>query len=197
LSNKYTIEYFKQLNGGIFMNKANEIFEEDNKDPELQALKKALKENKNKRMHIRYMVIYHHLKGALNIDIASMENLCDHTVGIYINSYKQNGIQGLKMGKSTGAPRLLTLEQENQLVEVITTKTPDEVGFFPRKNWDSNIIRQWVLINFNIKYTQRGMLEVLYRLDLSYTRPTYTLAKADPQKQEEFIQEFELIKKTD
>ena len=177
------------------MNKTNKIFEDDNKNPKLQVVKKAIKDNRNKRMHIRYMVIYHHLKGISNVDIASMENLCDHTVGTYVNSYKQNGIQGLEMGKSTGAPRLLTCEQENQLVEIITTKTPDEVGFFPRKNWDSNIIRQLVLKDFSIKYTQRGMLEVLYRLRLSYTRPTYTLAKADPKKQEEFIQEFEIIKK--
>jgi len=177
------------------MKKTNEVFEEDNKNLELQILKKVIKENKIKRMHIRYMVIYHHLMGISNVNIASMNNLCDHTVGTYVNAYKQNGIQGLKMGKSTGAPRLLTREQENLLVEIITTKTPDEVGFFPRKNWDSNIIRQWVLKNLNVKYTQRGMLEVLYRLELSYTRPTYTLVKADPKKQEEFVQEFELIKK--
>ena len=39
------------------------------------------------------------------------------------------------------------------------------------------------------------MLQVLYRLDLSYTRPTYTLAKADPEKQEAFKQDFEVLKK--
>jgi len=39
------------------------------------------------------------------------------------------------------------------------------------------------------------MLYVLYRLNLSFTRPTYTLAKADPQKQEEFKEKFELLKK--
>jgi putative transposase len=179
------------------MNKKNKIFIEDNKNIKMQTLKKAIKENKSKRMHIRYMVIYNYLDGLSNVEIANMNNLCDHTVGTYINAYKQDGIEGLKIGKSTGAPRLLTHEQENQLVEIITTKTPDEVGFFPRKNWDSNIIRQFVLKNFNTEYTQRGMLEVLYRLNLSYTRPTYTLAKADPIKQAEFIQEFEIIKKTD
>lgn len=39
------------------------------------------------------------------------------------------------------------------------------------------------------------MAEVLYRMELSFTRPTYTLAKADPQKQEQFKQDFELLKK--
>lgn len=34
----------------------------------------------------------------------------------------------------------------------------------------------------------------MYRMDLSFTRPTYTLSKADPQKQEQFKQNFELLK---
>jgi putative transposase len=41
------------------------------------------------------------------------------------------------------------------------------------------------------------MLQVFHRLNLSYTRPTYTLAKADKEKQEAFKQEFEDLKKLD
>ena len=33
------------------------------------------------------------------------------------------------------------------------------------------------------------------RLNLSYTRPTYVLAKSDKEKQEKFKQDFELLKK--
>lgn len=39
------------------------------------------------------------------------------------------------------------------------------------------------------------MAEVLYRLDLSYTRPTYVLAKADKEKQENFKKDFRILKK--
>ncbi len=39
------------------------------------------------------------------------------------------------------------------------------------------------------------MTIVLKRLGLSYTRPTYTLAKADPEKQKQFVQDFEECKK--
>ena len=37
---------------------------------------------------------------------------------------------------------------------------------------------------------------MLDRMGLSYTRPTYVLAKADKQKQEQFIKDFEKVKKT-
>ncbi len=71
------------------------------------------------------------------------------------------------------------------------------MGFAPRKNWDCNLICKWVYANFKVKYSHSGMLDALRRLNLSYTRPTYALNKANPEKQEEFKQEFETIKKTD
>jgi putative transposase len=124
-------------------------------------------------------------------------DLDSHTIARYINNYKRLGVDGLIMGKSTGCPRLLTQEQEKSLYDVIVTKTPDQVGFGKRKNWNANIARQWVSDQFKINYSKRGMLDVLHRLGLSYTHPTYTLEKADPEKQELFKEEFERLKKTD
>lgn len=91
---------------------------------------------------------------------------------------------------------MMTEEQEKKLVEIVTTKTPDEVGFPPRKNWNAWIIMQWVKENYGLEYSHSGMCKVLHRLGLSFTRPTYTLAKANPKKQEEFKQQFELLKKS-
>lgn len=166
-----------------------------NEKEEIKALKKLLRTTNNKRMHIRYHVIILHYRGYTNAHIAKVMELNPHTVGIYVNSYKQYGIEGLQMGKSSGSPRFLSQEQEAKLYEVITTKTPDEVGFGYRKNWNASIACKWVKDNFNIQYSNRGMLQVLHRLNLSYTSPTYTLAKADPIKQEAFKQEFEVLKK--
>lgn len=89
----------------------------------------------------------------------------------------------------------LTKEQEEKLVDVIIKHTPDEVGFPPRKNWNLGIIREWIKRNFEVEYSQSGMADALHRLNLSYSRPTYTLKQADPEKQENFINDFETIKK--
>ena len=177
------------------MTHIDKIFETDNQNLEIQALKKAMKDTKDKRMYQRYKVIYLHIKGYTNVDIASLECLDNHTVGIYVKNYKQNGINGLLMKRSPGAPRLLTKEQEVMLAEIITTQTPDQVGFPNRKNWYINIVQQWIKNTFDVEYSHRGTHEVLQRLNLSFTRPTYTLAKADPQKQEEYRQDFDLLKK--
>lgn len=178
------------------MNKRNQIFGNDNTDIQIQEIKAAIKNNKDKNMHVKYLAVLNHLQGLQNVEIALNLGLCAHTIGTYIKKYKQGGLDHLKPLPKSGAPRLLTKQQEQQLVEVVTTKTPDEVGFPDRKNWNAIVIMAWVKNNFGVKYSHSGMLYVLYRLNLSFTRPTYTLAKADPQKQEEFKQRFDLLKKS-
>lgn len=74
---------------------------------------------------------------------------------------------------SSNIYEMMILCKYNLIIEVITTKIPDEVGFGHRKNWNANIAGKWVSDNFNVEYSNRGMLQVLHRLNLSYTRPTY------------------------
>ncbi|MHB1651027.1 MAG: helix-turn-helix domain-containing protein [Desulfitobacteriaceae bacterium] len=65
----------------------------------------------------------------------------------------------------------------------------------PRKNWNLSIIREWIKRNYEVEYSQSGMADALHGLNVSYSRPTYTLKKADLEKQENFINDFEIIKK--
>lgn len=173
----------------------NNVLEIDNQNPQMQELKRAIKNNRDKSMHVRYMLIYHHLKGQANVNIAKMFGVCAHTVGTYINKYKNYGLSSLIPAPKSGAPKLMTEEQEQKLKEVITQNTPDNAGFPNRKNWNASLALQWVNNNFGIQYSHSGMLKVLHRLGLSFTKPTYTLAKADPKKQEEFKASFEGLKK--
>jgi transposase len=165
-------------------------------DKDIDQLKKELKETKNIRMHKRYSVLLLHFQGFTNKKIAEMEGLEPHAVGNYIKSYKLNGLEGLGMNYSPGAPSKLNKEQEIKMIEIITNNTPDEVGFEGRKNWTIEIIRQWVINEFNVELSHSGMAVILHRLNLSYTRPTYVLAKADKAKQETFKSDFEVLKKT-
>lgn len=159
-------------------------------------LENALKETKNVRAYKRYSVVLNHFKGFNNREISSMVLMEEHTVGKYIKAYTTKGLEGLDIKKSTGAPRKLNPDQELQLVDVITNNTPDEVGFEAKKNWTIELIRQWVIKNFNILIKHSSMAVILKRLNLSYTRPTYVLKNADPIKQEKFIEDFNGLKKT-
>jgi transposase len=86
----------------VLMAKYNNILEIDNQNPQIQELKAVIKDNRDKSMHVKYMVNYHHLKGAANVDIARMFDLCAHTVGTYINKYKAIGLSSLLPAPKSG-----------------------------------------------------------------------------------------------
>lgn len=163
---------------------------------EYDSLKAALKVAIGKRSVQRIYSLMLFIEGKTQCEIAKTLAIDVHTVAKYIKKYQDGGINGLLERKySPGTPRYLTPEQEAELVKVITEHTPDEVGFEPRKNWNLGIIREWLYRSYGVKYSQSGMADALRRLNLSYTMPTYTLKKADPVKQEIFVNAFENIKK--
>lgn len=167
----------------------------ENLPQRLEEIQQSLKKEKNVRLFQRYQVIQLHLQGRLNPEIAQVENLTEQTISTYIKKYRQQGIEGLQLGHSPGAPRRLTPEQEEQVRNIILNQTPAEVGLETAMNWTSPLLREWIHREFGVRYADRGVLNLLHRLGFSHTRPTYTLAKADPAKQEAFRDEFQDVKK--
>lgn len=163
---------------------------------EIQVIKRLLRATKSPVMYRKYMTIRLHMKGFTNKRIAEILDLEHHTVGNYINTYKMQGVDGLMPKKSPGRPSFLNKEQESQVYETIKNNTPEEVGFDGVKNWTARLACLWVFKTFGVQYKINGMLDLFHRLELSYTRPTYVLAKADPEKQEQFKEDFNDIKKT-
>lgn len=165
------------------------------KEQAIQDIKAAMKENKDLRMHERYQTILMILRGESYENIANVTGRNISTLYNYSKAYRENRLDGLKRGHSPGRHRKLTPEQEQLLYQTIINQTPVDVGFPVEMNWTSPIIRTWIKQAFNISYSDRGTRELLYRLQLRFTKPTYTLAKADSVKQEAFKQAFETIKK--
>jgi len=163
---------------------------------EIDTLEKLLQTAKNRVMYRKFLVVHLHMKGYTNLQIAEMIGLNKNTVGIYVNTYDTQGADGLIPKKSPGRPNKLTVEQEKKLYTTISENTPDDVGFSGMMNWTANLACHWVKREFGVQYHVNGMLEMFHRLKLSYTRPTYVLTKADPEKQEKFIEDFEEVKKT-
>lgn len=90
------------------------------------------------------------------------------------------------MNHSPGAPTRLTLEQQETLKQTIVNSIPHEVGFTARHNWTLEIIAAFIEREFGHRYSLSGVSKMMHRQGLSYTKPTYTLAAADPEKQRQF-----------
>ena len=171
--------------------------DQEQESNEIKELKRLSRKTRDPRMKTRYDAVRLSLQGRSKSEIAGILGVTYQTVRNYINAYNESGVECLAIDKPTGRTRKLTDEQEGLLYECISSKLPKDVGFEPFVNWSAPLARQWVMKEFGVSFSERGIRDVFYRLKLSYTRPTYTLAKADPEKQEEFIREFENLKKTD
>jgi transposase len=167
----------------------------EDKEARLDEVKRAMRETDDKRLYERYLCISLLLSGHSRKNITEILDRGLDTIGNYIQDYCTSGLEGLNMGHSPGRPALLTPEQEQMLYLILVEKTPVDVGFPAKMNWTSGIVRKWIKNEFRVEYSERGTRELLYRLGFAHTRPTYTMAKADPVQQETFKQEFEVVKK--
>nr|WP_200126571.1 IS630 family transposase [Salicibibacter cibarius] len=177
------------------------ILKED-RDPAIQEVKGAMHKLKKQKprdlqMFRRYQAIVMYLKGRTYKEIGEVIHCTEQTVCSYVRAYRKDGLEGLIPGQSPGRPRLLTDEQEQEVYQLIVESKPVDVGFPAEMNWTSFMLQDWIKHTFDVTYSDRGVRQLLYRLGFSYTKPTYTLKKADPAKQEVFKQDFETAKKNE
>jgi len=164
---------------------------------EIKNLKTAERNEKNEANKRRLLTVRLIMEGYTIPQVMQITNSCQKTVYTCLNRYKAEGIAGLATKPNSGRANKLTKEQEREVYETIKTNLPNQVGFAPFVNWTAPLAVQWVKKKYGVKFSERGMRNLFERIGLSYTRPTYTLKKADPEKQEQFKQEFERVKKTD
>lgn len=156
----------------------------------------ASKEEKSVKQKKRYDVVLLYLEGYARKQISEILHIPHRTVCSHISNYEKGGLDALRLLKQPGAPKKLTDAQENELVSIISSQTPDEAGIGVFANWTVALACSLAKKRFGVTFSARGMLNLFERVGLSYTRPTYTLDKADPKKQEQFRKTFEALKKT-
>lgn len=154
----------------------------------LEEIKQAMKKEKDRRMFERYQALYLYLKGTRAEEIAPILNRSVKTVKGYIRAFETGGLSALQMNHSPGAPVRLTKEQQEKLKQTIVSSVPCDVGFTARHNWTLEIIAAFIKREFGYTYSLRGVSKMMQRQGLSYTKPTYTLAAADEEKQREFAE---------
>lgn len=163
----------------------------------IRDLEEARAATSDRRSFERYQILLLWLKGYSVPSIREISGRSTSTIYNYINAYQARGIAGLERGKSTGKPSKLSLEQKIILKDTIAYQTPAEVGFSARYNWTLQLVVLFIEQKWGPTYTKKGASKLLHSLGLSYTRPTYTMQKADPQQQRKFKEEtFPALKKS-
>jgi putative transposase len=163
---------------------------------ELDEIYRAMKSEKKTRIYKRYHSLYLYHSGKTCKEISQILGFTEKTVSTLNQTYYKEGLKGIPDKPRTGRPKRLTEVQESELRDTILNKLPQDVGFPSDFNWTADIIAKYIKLKYQYDYSIKGITLILKRLGLSYTRPTYVLAKADKEKQEQFKQEFEELKKT-
>lgn len=154
-----------------------------------------MESEKSVRVFKRYQALYLFLSGYKIKEVAAIVGLAMSTICSLHAQYKKKGLEGIPDKPIKGRPCRLTTEQEAEIKSLILNKLPAEVGFPSDFNWTASIVKDYIISKYGFTYSIRGITKMLDRLRLSYTRPTYVLAKADKEKQTQFIQEFDRVKK--
>ncbi len=113
------------------------------------------------------------------LEISRMLSISHHTVSKYIKLFEIGGLEELlKYGKGSGKPPKLNEQERNLLSEKILL-TPKEAGCGESVNWTSKLVQEFIQNEFKAKMGLTGIQALLHRMGFSFTRPTYTLARAD------------------
>ena len=163
---------------------------------ELDLIKAAMESEKKVRVFKRYQSLYLYLSGRKCEEVAGIVGLSKNAVSNIHVTYKAEGLKGIPDKPRSGRPPRLNNDEKMELKAVILEKVPSEADFPAEFNWTAGLIGKYIKREYGYTYSIRGITGILDRMGLSYTRPTYVLAKADKQKQDQFVEDFEKVKKT-
>jgi transposase len=134
--------------------------------------------------------------GGTSVMSLSMElNVARSTINRWLQRFDAKGTRGLRPIKHPGSKSRLTEKQLNKLVEVIEAG-PQAAGF-DTGIWTGPMVGDWIRREFGVEYHNHYIPRLLHRLGFSVQRPRKRLARADKERQEQWLNErFPTIKKS-
>lgn len=93
------------------------------------------------------------------------------------------------MRLSPGRSPRLTKDQRDELKRVIVSQVLADV-FTARFNWTLQLIADYIERTYGCQYFVARRPKLMGHMNMSYTKLTYTLAVADPDKQKQFVEEM-------
>ena len=149
-----------------------------------QELLAELSRESNRRYADRIRVILLIDDGKNLTDIAEFLFLDEGTVRNWRRRYEEGGIEKLLNDYYMGRSSLLSDDQVSELIDELSSKV------YPT----TKSLIELVEARFGVRYTVGGMTSLLHRLGFSYKKPKGVPAKADADKQRQFLNRYNGVK---
>jgi transposase len=139
----------------------------------------------DKRIAHRLSAVLWVADGRTGRQVAELLGVTPRQVRKWLQRFRTHGLDALCTLGLSGDPGKLRPAQVERLKEEIAT------GRF----LSAQQICDWVLETFRVSYSARGMRDLLHRIGVSYHKTTAFFWKADPDKQEVFLETHERQKR--
>jgi transposase len=146
-------------------------------DDQRAALVRRYKTEKNVRLRDRIQCVLLKADGRTNRDIAGILHTSEPTVNAWLDRYDEGGLDALCHWDIGGSEGYLSAEQIAQFTTELDT-------------WRFQTAKQaaaWVLEQFGVTYSERGMRSLLHRLGYAHQKARLVPAQADPEAQAAFL----------
>jgi transposase len=146
-----------------------------------QELQRRRRQTPDKRVYERLSAVLWVADGKARCEVADLLGRSVRQLAEWLRLFRSRGLDALCTLHHRGDPGNLSAGQVERLKEEIST------GRFR----NSDQIRLWVEEAFRVRYTPSGIKGLLRRVGASYHKVTGFLWKADPDKQQDFVDHYE------
>lgn len=156
--------------------------------PDHDEIVELYKKEINSALKERYQAIFllHELGNCTKV--AKLVKRSRRTIQNWIHAFNNGGLKGLVPNHPPGRPSSLSCEQKEALkVDVLTH--PRNLGY-DFSNWEGKSVVFHINQKFDVEIGVRQAQRLLHELGFTLQRPRYRFLKADPKKQEKFVQNF-------
>lgn len=148
---------------------------------ERRVLDQRRRHTQDRRIYQRLTAVLAVAAGKTRAEVADLLGIHLTQLGEWLRVFRNQGVDALCTLHHKGDPGKLTPAQVKQLQDEIRT------GRFR----NSDQVRHWIEETCGVAYSSGGVRDLLKRIGASYHKVTGFLWKADPDKQQQFVDHYE------
>ncbi len=156
--------------------------------PDHDELVELYKKEKNSKLKERYHALFLMHEFINCTTVAELIKKSRRTIQTWVKIFNESGLEAIAPNSPPGRPSRLSQDQKEELKLDIMTH-PRELNY-EFSNWEGKSVAEHIHIKFGVVLTVRAAQKLLHALGFSLQRPKYKFPKADPEKQEEFVNSF-------
>jgi transposase len=148
---------------------------------QVEILEKAYRKAKRVKEKQRLQALLLLRGGYKRKEVQNIIRISKQTLGDWITRYNKYGLKGLADKPQPGNHHILTKDQKQTIQTLITSKTPEELGY-KDKFWDLDKLKQLIKDRFNLTYRSNTSYRKMFHLSgFSFHKPDKVNKKQNKQ----------------